>query len=306
MKKGTEYFQQAIETDPSYAAAYSGLAESLLSRCFWGFLSPKETIPKAKALAEKSLEIDDSLAEAHTTLGFIHMVYDWDWKNTEKRIKLALKLNPGYALAYHRYCTYLTAQKKRDEAIAAMRKAVDLDPLSAIRNSELAVYYLWNDRWEESMDQLQKTLEIDPNFGHAYWDKGLIFGFKRKFKEAVLALEKAVQMTGGSAAISGMLGYYCAKSGEKAKAKTLIQRLEDRSKKHYVSSTYTSIGLIYKGLGDNDKCLEYLEKAYQMRDLNLAFLHVIHETRPLISDHRFQDIFKRMGIDLRIKDSKGE
>jgi serine/threonine protein kinase/Tfp pilus assembly protein PilF len=296
MKKGIEYFHKAIEIDPDYAAAYVGLAESFIQLGFWGFLSPKESISKAKTLAEKALRIDDSIADVHTALGFINMVYDWDWKNAERRIKLALKLNPGYALAYNRYCTYLTGMGKNDEALAAMRKAVELDPLSVRLNSELAIYYYLFGKVEESMSQIQKTLEMDPHFGQAYWMKGIVLGSKNRFKEAVSALEKAVQMTGGSATISGYLGYYYAKSGDRAKAKKIIQRLDSRSKEHYVSSTYTSIGTIYLGLEDIDKCFEYWEMAYEEHDLNLVFVDIFPELRVLSSDPRYKGLSKRMGL----------
>jgi serine/threonine-protein kinase len=296
MKKGIEYFHKAIEIDPDYAAAYVGLAESFIQLGFWGFLSPKESISKAKTLAEKALRIDDSIADVHTALGFINMVYDWDWKNAERRIKLALKLNPGYALAYNRYCTYLTGMGKNDEALAAMRKAIELDPLSVRLNSELAIYYYLFGKVEESMIQIQKTLEMDPHFGQAYWMKGIVLGSKNRFKEAVSALEKAVQMTGGSATISGYLGYYYAKSGDRAKAKKIIQRLDSRSKEHYVSSTYTSIGTIYLGLEDIDKCFEYWEMAYEEHDLNLVFVDVFPEFRVLSSDPRYKGLSKRMGL----------
>ncbi|UCE41507.1 MAG: protein kinase [Candidatus Aminicenantes bacterium] len=304
MEKGIEYFQKAIDIDPDYAAAYVGLVESFIQLGFWGFLSPKESISKAKTLAEKALRLDDSIADVHTALGWINVLYDWDWENAEKRIKLALKLNPGYAVAYNRHCTYLTAVRKIDEAITAMRKAVELDPLSVRLNSELALYYHLSGRWEESMGQIQKTLEMDPHYGNAYWIKGLALGLKNEFKEAVSALKKAVQLTGGSTTISGHLGYYYAKSGEEAKAKTLIQKLEARSKKHYVSSTYTSIGLTYFGLGDHDKFFEYWEKAYKERDLNLVLVHIFPEFRGPLSDPRFKDLLKRMGIEINAEDIK--
>ena len=192
LNKGVEYFQQAIDKDPNYALAYAGLTDSYsLLGSSTGGLSPKETFSKAKAAAVKALEIDDTLAEAHAALALVHLRYDWDWSATEREIKRAIALNPNYATTYHWYADYLVVMGRLDEAIAQIKRAQELDPLSLIINTVVGLRLYHARQYDQAIEQCQKTLEMDPNFAQAHFALGEAYEQKAKYEEAIAALQKA-------------------------------------------------------------------------------------------------------------------
>ncbi len=294
LTKAIEYFNKAIANNPRYAEAYTGLGDSYALSGDWeyGILSPEDAFPKAKAAVTKALELDDNLAEAHTSLAFILDLYDWDWESAEKEYKHAIALNPGYATAHHWYAWHLIVMGRNSEGIAELRKAQSLDPLSLIISADLADALCIAHLYDESVQQSRRTLEMDPNFAIAHYELGQAFERKRMLNEAIGEFKRAIELSGGNAVFDANLAYAYAASGRKEEATKIAKDLEDRQSQH--SSTGASIGLIYVGLGDKDQAMIWLNKAYQAR-FNPSIL-VRPAFDPLRSDVRFQDLLRRIGL----------
>ena len=293
MRKGMECFQQAIETDPAYALAYSGLADSYGILGFWAFLSPPDSFPKAKALAEKALKIDESLAEAHASLAWVRFAYDWDWVSAESEFRKAIKFNPGYAMAHHWYGVYFTAMGRHDEALREMKQAHELDPLSLMINLNIGLVYLNQRHYDKALDEFKKIIEMDQTFSQAHYQMAKAQGMKEMYEEAIGAARKAHSL--GLPWGTGALGWVYGLSGKKDKTKELLQELEELSKKRYVSLA-SFIGL-YLGLGDLDMVFEIFEKAYETREPHIPFLKVTPEWDPIRSDPRFRELLKKLNLE---------
>jgi adenylate cyclase len=293
MQKGMECFQHAIETDPAYALAYIGLADSYGILGFWAFLSPEDSFPKAKALAEKALKIDETLGEAHASLAWVRFVYDWDWASAENEFKKAIKLNPGYAMAHHWYGTYLTAMGRHDKALKEMKRAHEHDPLSLIINTNIGVVYLHQRYYDKAIEQTKKTIEMDQTFSQAHYQIAKAHGMKEMYEETIAAARKAHSL--GLPWGTSVLGWAYGLSGKKEKTKELLHELEELSKKRYVS--LASIIGLYLGLGDLDRAFEIFEKAYETREPHMPFLNVTPEWDPLHSDPRFRELLKKMNLE---------
>jgi serine/threonine protein kinase/Flp pilus assembly protein TadD len=293
IRKGIEHFQQAIELDPNYALAYAGLADSyaFLASSTGGW-EPGEAYPKAKAAALKALAIDDDLAEAHTSLGFSWLLYDWDFEEAERRFKRALELNPNYANAHDGLAFYFKAAGRHEEAIAECRKSAEIDPLSLFAIVSLGWGYYFAGRFDEAIAQDRKALEMDPNFYFAYWNLGLSLLQKGRTEEAVEALRDGVVLSGGVIAFYAHFGYGCAMAGKRDEAEKVFAELERISRTGYVSSYYFAI--IQMALGNHDHAFEYLEKAFEERAGFLAFLKVEPILDPLRSDARFEELMRRI------------
>jgi TolB-like protein/Flp pilus assembly protein TadD len=244
LKQSIEYLQQAITTDPKYALAYAGLADSYLSLgSFW-----VEAISESKAAALKAIELDPTLAEAHVALGHIRLWLDWEWQAAELEFKQGIALNPNSALAHDQYAMYLAAMGRLDEAVSEARRAQTLDALSPIVNTDLGWCLLYAGRGSEAVDQFRKTLEIDPKYVSARWGLGASYAQQRAFKDAVAELKQAVTLSEGSPLISGHLGYAYGLGGMPADAKSSLAELNTLSARQYVPST--ALALVYTGLGD--------------------------------------------------------
>jgi serine/threonine-protein kinase len=295
LRRGADLFQQALAKDPGYAAAYAGLADSYFSLAYSAdVLRPREGVPKAKAAAVKALEIDESLAEAHATLGAIKLFYDWDWKAAEQELKRAIALNPGYATAHHWYGLCLGWTGRVPEARAELQRAHQLDPLSSIISTNLAWTFSLTHDYDRAIEQLRQTLEVDPNFWLAYWDLG---GYKLalgRYSEAVSDLQKAVEFSRGSTGALGMLGYAYGVTGDRAKAQQVLQKLKKMAQSRYVSPA--DLAVVEFGLGNKDQGFARLEEAYQDHSGFLATLR----TEPLLdrwrSDPRFVDLLHRVKL----------
>ena len=296
LKKGLEYFQQAIDKDPDYAPGYVGVADSYYALCYWGFLSPKDTFPKAKAAARKALKIDNELAEAYASLACVGFSYDWDFPAAENGFKQAIALNPNYATAHQWYAEYLLKMGRVDEALAELKRAREIDPLSLIIYFVLAKAYLDLGRYEEAREQCEKALEIDPNFGPIHFFIGLLNEDKGDYKKAVPAYQKAMKLTGGLSLVGGRLGYTYGMSGETDKAEKILRELKEKRKEKYVSSYF--IALIYLGLGETDKAFEWLETAFEERDFWLTNITSFPEFDHLCSDRRLTYLLKKIGLDI--------
>ncbi len=295
IKKGIEYFQQAIDTDPNYALAYAGLADAYaFLASSTGGMPPRDTYPKAKAAAQKALLIDDALAEAHTSLGFFHLMYDWNFAEAEREFKRAIKLNPGYANAHDGYGFLLKATARSEEAIRASRQAKKLDPLSLFTNVSLGWAYYFARDYERAIEQGRKALELEPNFDFAYWIVGLALAQQGRMDESISALNRAVLLTGGGLTHEAHLGYAYALSGKREEARQVLADLEEITKEKYVSAYYFAI--IHLGLGEQELTFQWLERAFEERAGFLAFIKVEPMFDPLRSDERFSNLLERMGL----------
>ena len=294
LKAALAYFNQAIEEDPKYAQAYSGLADtySLLGDWQYAAMTPKEALPKAKAAAIRALELDDALGEAHNSLAFCLDGFDWDFQSAGKEFRRAIELNPGYATAHHWYAWHLSLLGRYDEAIAEMRKAQDLDPLSLIINADLAELLVLAHFYDESIRQSRKTIEMDPNFAFAHNQLAQAYLQKHMNDEAVAELQKAVQLSAGSPTCIANLARAYVASGKKSEAIKVLNDLRKRSNATY--SHGPEIAVIYAALGDGDQAMNWLEKGYEERFNPGVLLRPGFD--PLRNDPRFQDLARRVGL----------
>ena len=294
LKAALAYFNQAIEEDPKYAQAYSGLADTyaLLGDWQYAVMIPKEAFPKAKAAAIKALELDSALGEAHNSLAFVLDGFDWDFDSAGKEFRRAIELNPGYATAHHWYAWHLSLLGRYDEAIAEMRKAENLDPLSLIINADLAELLVLAHSYDESIQQSRKTIEMDPNFALAHNQLAQAYLQKHMYDKAVAELQNAVQLSGGSPTSIANLARAYVLSGNRSEAEKLLSDLKKRSNPGY--SNASEIAMIYASLGDTDQAMSWLEKGYEERFNPGVLLRPGFD--PLRSDSRFQNLVHRIGL----------
>jgi TolB-like protein/DNA-binding winged helix-turn-helix (wHTH) protein/Tfp pilus assembly protein PilF len=288
------YFNQAIDEDPNYAQAYSGLADTyaLLGDWQYAVMTPKQALPKAKAAAIKALELDTALGEAHNSLAFCLDGFDWDFDAAGKEFRRALELNPGYATAHHWYAWHLILLGRYDEAIAEMKKAENLDPLSLIINADLAELLVLAHLPDESIEQSRKTIEMDSNFALAHNQLAQAYLQKHLNDEAVAELQKALQLSGSSPTVMANLARAYGASGKRSEAIGLLNDLKKRSNSTY--SHGSEIAVIYAALGDSDQAMSWLEKGYQERFNPGVLLRPGFD--PLRSDPRFQALVRRIGL----------
>jgi TolB-like protein/DNA-binding winged helix-turn-helix (wHTH) protein/Tfp pilus assembly protein PilF len=294
LKRAIDHFNRAIDKDPNYAQAYTGLADSYALSGDWeyGLLSPDDAFPKAKAAATKSLVLDDNLAEAHTSLALVLDLYDWNWELAEHEYKRAIALNPSYATAHHWYAWHLIVMGRHSEAIAESRKAENLDPLSPIISADLADALCVAHLCDESVRQSRKTLEMHPHFAVAHYQLGQALAQKRMHNEAIASLQRAIELSRGNTAFEANLAYVYAISGRTDEAIKILKDLEGRPSRP--ASTDPHIALIYVGLGDRDQAMSWLNKAYEARFNPSILMRPVFD--PLRSDVRFQDLLRRIGL----------
>jgi TolB-like protein/Flp pilus assembly protein TadD len=289
--KAAEYFQQAADLDPNYAQAYVGLADCYL----FGQPptdSPKVLATKAKGMAKRALEIDDSLGEAHATLGLLAQNLEWDWAKAEREYKRAIELNPNYATAYQWYGEYLTLAGRFDEGLEEMKLATDRDPLSLIIIKDTGEIYYVARKYDQAMEYYRKALEMDPDFIIARRYLGMVYVQKREFSSAIAELQKARQLEDSPDSLAE-LGYTYALSGRRQEAQKALRDLRLMSERRYTSPR--DYALIYAGLGDRDKAFEWLEKGYRERAV-MAELSVDPRWDNLRTDARFANLMKRVGL----------
>jgi TolB-like protein/DNA-binding winged helix-turn-helix (wHTH) protein/Tfp pilus assembly protein PilF len=294
LKVALAYFHQAIDEDPAYAQAYSGLADTyaLLGDWQYAVMTPKEALPKAKAAAIKALELDSALGEAHNSLAFCLDGFDWDFDAAGKEFRRALELNPGYATAHHWYAWHLSLLGRYDEAIAEMKKAENLDPLSLIINADLAELLVLAHLSDESIQQSRKTIEMDSSFALAHNQLAQAYLQKHLNEEAVAELQKALELSGSSPTVIANLARAYVASGKRNEALDLLNDLKKRSNSTY--SHGSEIAVIYAALGDTDQAMNWLEKGYQERFNPGVLLRPGFD--PLRSDPRFQALVRRIGL----------
>ena len=294
LKAARAYFDQAIEEDPKYAGAYSGLADTyaLLGDWQYAVMTPKEALPKAKAAAIKALQLDNALGEAHNSLAFCLDGFDWDFDSAGKEFRRAIELNPGYATAHHWYAWHLSLLGRYDDAIVEMRKAKNSDPLSLIISSDLAELLVLAHSYDESIAESQKTIEMDPNFAFAHNQLGQAYLQKQMNVEAIAEIEKAVQLSSGSPTCIANLARAYVASGRKSEAIKLLNDLKQGSNR--TDSHASEIAVVYAALGDKDQAMNWLEKGYEERFNPGVLLRPGFD--PLRSDVRFKDLLRRVGF----------
>lgn len=290
--KGIEYFKQALERDPNYARAYAGLADCYILLGPSDALPATEVYPLAKAAALKALQLDDALAEAHASLGFVTLLYDWNPAEAEKEFRRAIELDPNYPTAHHWYAYDLSAMKRSDEAVAEIRHAVELDPLSSIINADAGQILYLARRSDEAIAQCQKTVGLDPQFIQVYWYLGVLYEQKGMFDQAFDAFSKAPGAPDSSQSAAIRAAYRM--SGIKGYWQERLAMLEHQSKTHYVSP-YT-FAVSYALMSDRDRALENLEKAFDERYPSMVFVQIEPVFDNLRSDPRYTDLLRRIGL----------
>jgi len=293
VKKGAEYFQQAVEKDPSYAAAYAGLADSAIVAGWWGFIPPDQGCGRAKAAARKALEIEET-AEAHASLGFALLHYDFDYLTAEKELQRAIGLNPRYATAHQWYGHCLSYIGRFEEAVVETSLALKLDPISLILHTSHAGIFWISRQWDRAIEVCRAGFELDPNsvplsycLAHAYQGKGA-------YDDAICERQRTVDLSGGAPFFIAELGSTHAAAGARTEAIQILERLNDLSKQHYVSAH--SLALIHTGLRQMDEAFDCLENAYEERSAALAWVKADPRLDNLRSDPRFQDLLSRMSF----------
>ncbi len=296
LQKSIDYLEQAIAKDPKYAVAYAALADSYHLLPELTAVPASEAFPKARTAALKALQIDDSLAEAHTALGNVKEDYDWDWQGAEKEYKRAIELDPGYELAHVWYSNLLLELGRLQEAIVESRTAQQLDPLSAFTNDNLAAILYYAGQYDQAIEQSQKTLEIDPASHQAHRHLGQVYIQERRYPEAVSELKKAVELSPGSTEALAELGYVLGISGKKDEARQILLELQDSSQHRAVSSYHLAI--VHIGLGERELALQSLRKAVDDHSPGVVHLKV----SPFFQDIRSDQRFERMLLDVGLSD----
>jgi adenylate cyclase len=292
LKGSIAFFEAALKDDENYAQAYTGLADSYAALAFLEFMDPHEAYPKAREAAERALALDRQLAEAHTSLGLIKFQYDWDWKAAEQEFDEAIRLNPNYAPAHHFFADYLKAKGKFEEALAEIKKAQELDPLSPAISTDVGHVFYLSGQYDKAIEQYRKALELDPSFmlthawfGRSYLEKGM-------FKEAISELQAAVKISRESTLALAMLGHGFAAAGRKIEAMEILENLKKRSQSRYVPSYW--IAVIYSGFQDREETIAWLRKAFEEHSSWLVWSNVEPKFAWLRDDSDFASLIGLM------------
>ena len=300
VKEAINNFRQAIDLDPNYALAYTGLADCYILGNLLQ-LSPKAAMPIAAESARKALQMDDRLAEAHTSLAKIKLSFEWDWAGAETEFRKAIELGPGYATAHQWYGVYLSEMGRHDESLSERKRAQELDPLSLSIGTGLGRAYFWARRYDEGLAHLQQTLEKDPQYADTHWSFGLMYEQKKMTAEAIAAFQKAIDLSRtqefpeGKPEMIAALGHAYAIAGRRIEAEKILEQLGALVAQGRYVSPY-SLALIYVGLNDKDRAFTWLERAYDERDEALVHLKVDPRLDPLRSDARFTDWLRRLNL----------
>lgn len=292
LERAIAFFEKALDVDPGYAQAYTGLADSYAALALLEFKAPNDVYPKAKDAVGRALSLNPDLAEAHTSLGLVRFQYDWNWKGAEEEFRKSIEINPSYAPAHHFYADYLKAMGRFDEALSEIRKAQELDPLSlAISTGVGHVLYL-SGQYDQAIQQYRKAIDLDPTFlathiwfGRPYLEKGM-------FREAISELETAVRLSGESTIALAMLGHGLASAGRTEDASRILEKLKVRSRSQYVPSYW--IAVIYNGFRDREQTMLWMKKAFDERSSWLVWSNVEPRFSWLRAEPDFAQLLKKM------------
>jgi TolB-like protein/DNA-binding winged helix-turn-helix (wHTH) protein len=295
-QKSIQYYEQAIVADPGYAPAYAGLADAyaLLASSPNDALPPNEAMPKAKAAAQKALQLDDGLAEAHASLAYVSMVYEWNWAKAEKEFRRAIEINPHYAGAHEWYAQLLAARGREEEALSEVKKARDADPMLVLMHAAVAEVLYYSRHYDDVIAQCRQTLEMDPGYPLAHLHLGRAYTAKGMYSEAITEYRKAQDSLGETPAIVTAIGYTNAKAGDRSPARKALELLKTQSNQRYVPALY--FAAIYTGLGDSKEGIAWLETAYQEHYDYLVYLNVDPMADSLRSSPRFQALLQKLGF----------
>jgi len=295
LKKGVDYFRQAIDIDPNYALAYAGLADSYNVLPIWTPIQTKEAYPKAKWAALKALEIDDTLAEARISLAYTLFRYDWDWQGAEREFKRGIELKSNYATAHQWYSFYLSAMGRVEEAIVEIKRAQDLEPLSLFINSDVGSAFYRAGQYDQAIAQLRKTIELDPTFGYAHYNLGVVYEKKGMYDAAIDEMRNAVELSKSAPdLILASLGHSYAVAGKRAEALDVLDQMKEKAKREHVSAYF--IALIYTGLRDEDQAFVWFDKACQDREYFMPRLNDDLRLDAIRSDPRFAELMRCVGL----------
>ncbi|MFZ0580004.1 MAG: protein kinase [Candidatus Acidiferrales bacterium] len=292
--KAIEYFEKAVEKDPGYALAHTGVADSYVLLGWNSYLAPKDAFPRGKAASLTALEFDPDLGEAHAPLAAVLWLHDWQWQAAQKEFVRSLELNPCYPTANHWYAEFVMTMGQPVEAIAKMKGSQELDPLSLIINVAIAWAFYMARRYDDALEQLLRTVELDPNYPVTYWILGLLYRITGRYDLAIEAGEKGVSLSGGSPLMRAALAHTYGKGGRGNDARRLLDELTELAKCKYVAPHFF-VG-IHIGLGDYDRAIEYLEKSYEEHSHWLIYLHIDPSMDELRGDSRFEDLLQRVGL----------
>jgi TolB-like protein/Tfp pilus assembly protein PilF len=295
LKTAVEYFNRAIETDPAYALAYAGLASTYVTLPEYSGLQAKEFIPKAAAAARKALELDPALAEPHAVLGWIKTNNEWDWAGAESEFQRAIELNPSYPTVHHWYSLMLLESGRFDEALAEITRAQELDPLSLVISCVAANIPYCARKYDEAVEQLKNALELDPNFAVTHRILGWVYMERGELEAGIAEFERVRAIVGSGPYGLGGLAYAYARAGRKSDAEKILHELLRFSSEGY--SVSVDIALVYRGLGDKNRALEWLQTAYEERDRFLLEIKVEPMWYELRSDPRFVALMRKMGLE---------
>ncbi|HZN01746.1 MAG TPA: tetratricopeptide repeat protein, partial [Pyrinomonadaceae bacterium] len=294
LQKGIEFFGQAIMRDQDYGLAYAGLADCYLLLNVYNVTSADESFPKAEAASRKALSINESLAEAHTSLAFVTYRYHLNWAEAEQHFKKAIALNPNYATAHQWYGSYLAALGRTNESIVEAKAAHELEPFSLTIYSDYIRNLYYAGRLDEARQESLKLMQMDPNFGRARYELGLVLEEEGKWDEAIAEFKLALKSQPDNVAALTALGHAQGLAGKKADAEKIISRLQELSKQQYVSPFQTAV--VYAGIDERKLALDWLEKAQQERFNWLPFVQIDPVFKNLRSEARFQQLSKSLGL----------
>jgi TolB-like protein/Flp pilus assembly protein TadD/class 3 adenylate cyclase len=294
IRKALGFFQKAIDLDPKYALAYFGFAEANRSLAINADVPSKDCLPQAKAAATKALEIDDSLAEAHASLSFSLIWYDWNWDRATQEAQRAVALNPNSAHSHFAMAHILSDEGRHDQALAEMARARELDPMFLLYRALEGMMFHHAGLDAEALDRLQKVVDLDPNFWVTHLMLGKVYTQQRKYPEAIEEFGKARELSRGNSEAIGSIGYASALAGDKAKAQAVLEELRALSNEHYIPPV--NVALVLAALGQKDEALAALEKACDERDVRVTLLKVDPRWDGLRSNPRFVAILKRIDL----------
>ena len=294
-KQSIYFYEQAIEKDPAYALAYSGLSDSYALIGIYGYLPAKDVWPKAKAAALKAMEIDPDMAEAHNALGAVESSYEWNWAKAEKTFQHSIALNPNYATAHQWYAGQLRILGKFDDSLREIRKAQGIDPLSLQISTDVGRLHYYVKEYDLAVQEYQKVLELDSNFYPAHVWLGLALLEKLDFGLAIESLQTALTLSGNFAA-AAVLGYAFGISGKKTKAKKIIKELKNRARNEYVQPAY--FGWVHVGLNELDAAFQYFDKAFEERSWWVVYMKIWPCPEQMIKDARYTKLLKKMGLPM--------
>jgi TolB-like protein/lipoprotein NlpI len=291
--KAIEAFKQAIVIDANYALAYCGMADAYFRLSNVHF-PPREVLPKAKDAALRAVEIDENLADAHSSLALIHVYYDHDWISAEREFRRALELDPDLVSAHQRYGSYLTFMGRFEEAIRHYEIALGLDPFSLQVNMNLATAYYLRGEYSRAANHLNRTMELEPNYIPTHFVLGCVYIQQKRLTEAIAEFQLIYKLDEEAYLAMGFMGYAHALAGERAEAETLLNILQDISLRKYVSPY--SMLVIHLALGPRERVFELLEQLYKERNDWLVWLKISPELKVLRDDERFKDLLRRLGF----------